>query len=131
MLSSAHRLTDAESFRAAIRRGRRAASGALVVHLLVDEAAEPGSAPRAGFVVSKAVGNAVTRNHVQRRLRHLVREQLDSLPRSSMLVVRALPFSAAASAAELRTDLTRCLQQATTRKVAKEVKQGTREVPAS
>ncbi len=131
MLPRAHRLTDAKSFRAAVRSGRRAASRTLVVHLLLTGPDPAGSAPRAGFVVSKAVGTAVTRNHVQRRLRHLVREQLDSLPRSSALVVRALPASATASAAELRTDLTRCLQQVATRKVTKEVKQGAREVPAS
>ncbi len=112
MLPSAHRLTDADSFRAAIRRGRRAASGALVVHLLVDETAQPGSAPRGGFVVSKAVGNAVTRNRVKRRLRHLVREQLDSLPAGAALVVRAAPSAASAGYAELREDLARCLKRA-------------------
>ncbi|HEX6150810.1 ribonuclease P protein component [Nocardioides sp.] len=113
MLPSAHRLTDAESFRAAVRRGRRARADSLVVHLLVTEAEPASTVPRAGFVVSKAVGNAVIRNRVQRRLRHLVREQLDSLPRSAALVVRALPAAATATYAELRTDLTRCLQQVT------------------
>jgi ribonuclease P protein component len=127
VLPRAHRLNDAESFRAAVRNGHRAASRTLVVHLLVKGPDRVRPGPRAGFVVSKAVGNAVTRNHVQRRLRHLVREQLDSLPRSGMLVVRALPASATASAAELRTDLTRCLQETT----AQEVDQGTRGVPAS
>jgi ribonuclease P protein component len=123
VLPRAHRLTDAETFRAAVRNGRRASSRTVVVHLLVEKIDLAGTGPRAGFVVSRAVGNAVTRNHVQRRLRHLVREQLDSLPASAALVVRALPASGAASAAELRADLTRCLQQATT--------QGSREVPAS
>ncbi len=127
MLPRAHRLTDAESFRAAVRSGRRVSSRTVVVHLLVERVDPAGPGPRAGFVVSKAVGNAVTRNHVQRRLRHLVREQLDSLPHSALLVVRALPASATASSAELRTDLTRCLQQATTQRN----RQGTREVPAS
>ena len=51
---------------------------------------EPGPA-RVGFVVSKAVGNAVVRNRVQRRLRHLAREHLASLPGSAVLVIRALP----------------------------------------
>jgi ribonuclease P protein component len=69
----------------------------------------------------------VTRNHVQRRLRHLVREQLDLLPASAALVVRALPASATASSTELRADLVRCLQQTTTSRS----RQGTREVPAS
>ena len=82
------------------------------MHLLVDEAADRGPAPRAGFVVSKAVGNAVTRNRVKRRLRHLVREQLDSLPDGAALVVRAAPRAGTAGYAELRDDLTRCLKRA-------------------
>jgi ribonuclease P protein component len=77
-----------------------------VVYLLATPGEEP---PRVGFVVSKAVGNAVTRNRVQRRLRHLAREHLASLPGSAVLVVRALPPSATASYAELGADLDRCL----------------------
>ncbi|MBB4696090.1 ribonuclease P protein component [Actinoplanes abujensis] len=51
------------------------------------------------------MGNAVTRNKVKRRLRHLVRPVLDELPGGSMLVVRALPASAHASYATLGSDL--------------------------
>ena len=63
------------------------------------------SAARVGFVVSKAVGNAVVRNRVKRRLRHLAREQSPSLPGAAVLVVRALPAAATASYAELGADL--------------------------
>jgi len=109
VLPAVHRLTDGDVFRQAARRGRRAASRTLVVHLLrADEAcAEP---VRVGFVVSKAVGNAVSRNRVKRRLRHLVREQVPLLHGVTAVVVRALPPSAAASSAELRADLGRCLE---------------------
>jgi len=62
-------------------------------------------------VVSKAVGNAVIRNRVQRRLRHLARGHLPALPESSLLVVRALPAAATASSVELGADLDRCLQK--------------------
>jgi ribonuclease P protein component len=79
----------------------------LVAHLAVDDAGDAG--PRVGFVVSKAVGNAVVRNRVKRRLRHQAREHLASLPGSAVLVVRALPASAHASSAELARDLARCL----------------------
>lgn len=100
------RLTDADSFRLAARRGARSGSHTLVTHLVC----APGSdSPRVGFVVSRAVGNSVTRNRVKRRLRHLAREHLAALPGSGVLVVRALPAAAGASSAELRTDLTRCL----------------------
>jgi ribonuclease P protein component len=60
---------------------------------------------RVGFVVSKAVGNAVHRNRVKRRLRHLVRERLASLPAGAVLVVRALPAAAGASSGSLARDL--------------------------
>ncbi len=62
MLPAVHRLTDGREFRTAIRAGRRAGSRTLVVHL----AELPGPtgtsrSPRVGLVVSRAVGNAVTR----------------------------------------------------------------------
>jgi ribonuclease P protein component len=61
--------------------------------------------PRAGFVVSKAVGGAVIRHRVTRRLRHLVAPRLTELPAGALLVVRALPQAAQASSAELAEDL--------------------------
>jgi ribonuclease P protein component len=83
----------------------------LVVHLLVgDEVAGPA---RAGFVVSKAVGNAVIRNRVKRRLRHLAREHIQTLPGSAVLVVRALPAAGLASYDDLAADLTGALSRAT------------------
>ena len=71
-------------------------------------AAEP---CRVGFVVSRAVGPAVTRNLVKRRLRHLCRDRLETLPAGSMLVVRALPAAANASYDDLARELDRCLAQ--------------------
>jgi ribonuclease P protein component len=71
-----------------------------------------GSDPaRVGFVVSKAVGPAVIRNRVKRRLRHLARESVTDLPGSAVLVVRALPAAATAEYAELAADLERCLER--------------------
>ena len=112
MLPAAHRLTDAESFRSAVRRGRRAGARTLVVHLATESEPAPTATPaRVGFVVSKAVGNAVVRNRVKRRLRHLAREHVSSLPGSAVLVVRALPDAASAAYPELGADLTRCLER--------------------
>ncbi|MET8122840.1 ribonuclease P protein component [Micromonospora sp. NPDC005189] len=122
MLAAAQRLRRSTDFAAAVRGGRRAGRGVVVVHLTVpvtadpstptspepvrDDGAEQLSVPsRAGFVVSKAVGNAVTRNRVRRRLRALVRERLIDLPAGSTLVIRALPAAAEASYPRLATDL--------------------------
>lgn len=79
-----------------------------MAHLLVGD---DETGPRVGFVVSRAVGNAVVRNRVKRRLRHLAREHLRSLPGSAVLVVRALPAAADASGPELARDLESCLRR--------------------
>jgi ribonuclease P protein component len=61
--------------------------------------------------VSKAVGGAVQRNLVKRRLRHLVRERLALLPPGSLVVVRALPGAGGAAHAELAHDLDAALRR--------------------
>ena len=114
MLSRENRLTGRLAFTRTVRQGSRAGTPSLVVHLYVDAVAPTiaGRPPRVGLVVSRAVGNAVTRNAVKRRLRHLLRERLSSLPVSGMLVVRALPPAAAASAEALGADLDDALARA-------------------
>jgi ribonuclease P protein component len=111
VLSAAQRVRHGADFAATIRGGRRAGRDTLVVHLLLEEPAQASTA-RAGFVVSKAVGNAVVRNRVRRRLRHLVRPLLGDLPDGSLLVVRALPAAAGASFATLGDDLASALAAA-------------------
>ncbi|GHC76069.1 hypothetical protein GCM10010349_55800 [Streptomyces flavofungini] len=66
---------------------------------------------RAGFVVSKAVGGAVVRTTVKRRLRHLMRDRLASLPPGSLVVVRALPGAGDADHAQLARDLDAALER--------------------
>jgi ribonuclease P protein component len=90
-------------FSAAVRGGSRAGRALLTGHLLV----RPGrdEPARVGFVVSRAVGTAVVRNRVRRRLRHLARGYLGSLPGGSLLVVRANPRAATARQADLAADL--------------------------
>jgi ribonuclease P protein component len=113
-------LRRSQDFTETVRRGTRAGRPLLVVHLdlrteLPDAAAHrsrPGDDPRAGFVVSKAVGNSVVRHRVTRRLRHLVRPRLASLPAGSRLVVRALPDSATAPSDRLGLDLDAALERA-------------------
>ncbi len=90
-------------FAAAIRNGSRAGRPLLAGHLLVrKDSREPA---RIGFIVSRKVGTAVVRNRVRRRLRHLALGYLHSLPRGSLLVLRANPQAATASQADLAAEL--------------------------
>ena len=50
---------------------------------------------RFGFIVSKSVGGAVTRNLVKRRLRSIASQIIVGRPAGFEVVVRALPFAAA------------------------------------
>lgn len=109
MLSRAHRMASPQDFRAAVRSGVRAGTGALVLHLLLPGRHEAGQKARIGFIVNKSVGSAVTRNRVRRRLRHLIRPTSSQLPDGALLVVRVLPAAAAASGDELAADLESCL----------------------
>lgn len=103
MLPAAARMRRREDFSAAMRGGSRTGRPLLTGHLLV----RPGSQEpaRAGFVVSRAVGGAVVRNTVRRRLRALMRGYVDSLPQGSLLVVRANPRAATARQSDLAAEL--------------------------
>ena len=79
-------MRHADDFRDTLRHGVRCGRTSLVVHAR----RSPLASSRAGFIVSRAVGNAVNRNRVKRRLRHLVAAALPSVPFSVDVVVRAL-----------------------------------------
>ncbi len=59
----------------------------------------------AGFAVSKAVGGAVIRNRVKRRLRAIMSEVLPTLSPGTAVVVRALPRSSEVEFDRLRSDV--------------------------
>ncbi len=111
MLPAGSRLRRRQDFGAVLRRGPgvcRVARRFVVVHVAVD-----GERPTlAGFVVSRAVGTAVLRNAVKRRLRHLMRDRLSALPPGTHLVVRAQPDAATVGTADLRADLDDALDRA-------------------
>ncbi|MGI8578640.1 MAG: ribonuclease P protein component [Nocardioidaceae bacterium] len=113
MLPSRHRLRRSADFARAVRRGRRAGSPTLVVHALGAGGPQP---TEVGFVVGKAVGGAVVRNRVKRRLRHAMSQRLNR-PAASLLVVRALPAAADVDFCTLCADLDRCLDTAEERRV--------------
>jgi len=119
-------------FELVIRRGRRAAGRLLTVHMYVggggvapagvvhdgeapDDRARaqsvsdvrpgPDALPRVGFIVNRAVGGAVVRNRVRRRLREAARARTGRLPAGSLLVIRANPRAADARQRDLAAEL--------------------------
>ncbi|NTW38754.1 MAG: ribonuclease P protein component [Cellulomonadaceae bacterium] len=115
MLPAALRMRRSGDFALTIRRGARAGRTTLVVHCrVVDD--RPGR--QVGFVVPKAVGGAVVRNKVRRRLRGLVVELVDALPPGADVVVRALPASAGADYSVLAADYRSAVGTAAQRAVA-------------
>ena len=61
--------------------------------------------PRFGFIVTKAVGGAVTRNTVKRRLRAVGHAVLPSVAGGTDVVIRALPGSAEVPWATLHSEI--------------------------
>ena len=109
------RMHNSKDFRRTTRRGLRVSRPTLIVHAVhapedvastTNAGRRPG--PRIGFVVSGALGNAVTRNRVKRRLRHLAAAHVSDTPAGIDptgidIVVRALP-SAATDPGKVPTD---------------------------
>ncbi|BBY18591.1 ribonuclease P protein component [Mycolicibacterium litorale] len=110
MLPARYRMTRSTEFSTTVSKGVRSAQPDLVVHMAND--ADDPTGPRIGLVVSKAVGNAVVRHRVSRRLRHSVYPMLDQLQPGHRLVIRALPGAGAASSARLTHELSEALRRA-------------------
>ncbi|MFC8043768.1 ribonuclease P protein component [Nocardia sp. NPDC057353] len=133
MLPEPYRLHHRADFSRTVRRGQRIGRRDLVVHAFTHEydqgsgtSAAPGSeltqvppaepevrigGPRFGLIVSKAVGNAVIRHRVARRLRHLCAQVRPELPADIDIVIRALPGSAAAGTDDLLRQLRAALRR--------------------
>jgi ribonuclease P protein component len=130
---------NSKDFRLTTRRGLRASRPTLIMHAVHtpddlvsqnDAVSRPG--PRIGFVVSGALGNAVTRNRVKRRLRHLAAVHVADTPvgidpvgidpGGIDIVVRALP-RAATVPAEVPEDFGSAWYEVVSRLSARQPKQ--------
>ena len=108
MLPQQTRMRSSDEFRRTLRSGRRAGGAVVSGALLMPAGPVPTDAgPKVGFVVSRAVGSAVVRNRVKRRLRELMRRRIASLPGGCLLVLRGHPAPAGARPADLVAALDR------------------------
>lgn len=106
MLARPLRLTRGDDYRLVVRRGKRCGGARVVTSILATGVQR---SPRFGFIVSKQVGGAVTRNTVRRRLKAVCAEAVARVPQGTDVVIRALPSAATATFDELRGDVGRCL----------------------
>lgn len=112
MLPKKHRLRSAAGFSATVRSGARSGRRNVVLYAVVHPGQSSTGNSRYGFIVSKAVGNAVVRNLVKRRLRAIAAEHLANMDTGYDIVLRALPASAHASWSELSADTFRGIDKA-------------------
>ena len=87
MLASDNRLTSSADFKKTTQLGARVSTKTLAGYALIEPTL---TAPKIGFIVSRALGGSVARHRVTRQLRHLSRENIKLLPNNSFVVVRAL-----------------------------------------
>ncbi|MFZ1174853.1 MAG: ribonuclease P protein component [Mycobacterium sp.] len=111
MLPARNRMRRSNEFDATVKHGNRMVQPDVIVHVRRGSDADEGTAPRVGLIIGKAVGSAVDRHRVARRLRHVARGILGDLHQSDQVVIRALPSSRTASSARLEQQLRRGLRR--------------------
>jgi len=92
-------------FDVTVKYGTRTVQPDVIVYVQRGSNREEGTGPRVGLIIAKAVGSAVERHRVGRRLRHVVRTMLSDLHQSDQVVIRALPSSRHVSSAQLERQL--------------------------
>ncbi len=92
------------------RYGRRAAGRTLTLYLTDALPRDPSSL--VGITVNKAIGKAVVRNKLRRRLAAIVNDALAQTGRALRMVIVARPTAAHADFSALRADFLSALHQA-------------------
>jgi len=105
------RLLKHAAFDRVYREGRRVFSADLTVFVRRRQADESVTGPRIGFTVGRALGNAVTRNRIKRRMRAAVRFQMGSLQGPLDIVVNPKKTALTTGFTLLRQQLERALAQ--------------------
>lgn len=95
------RIRERSAFARLAREGRRTRAGVLWCTYILDPTATP---PRVGYALGRAIGSAVDRNRVRRRLRSLLAQA--SLP-PGLYLIGAQGAAVRSSSSELAFDLAR------------------------
>ena len=118
-----HRVTRGEDYRRIVRTGNRV-GGAYCITYAVSRAL-PGQLEaqkndrlpaRFGYIISKAVGNAVTRNLVRRRMKSIAQAMIHEGASGVDIVFRALPAAATATYSELEQSMRKAVSRIPDRK---------------
>ena len=105
MAPAVWRIQDRATFVALRSQGRRARSGPVTVTWLPDDRSAP---PRVAYAIGRRVGNAVARNRLRRRLRHVVGSLAPTMAPGAYLV-GAGPGASRLSPGELRASVSSAL----------------------
>jgi len=97
-------MTRSTDFGETVKHGTRAVQPDLVIYARRDDGTT-GDAAKVGLIISRAVGSAVQRHRLARRLRHVARRLVDGMQRSEQVVIRALPSSRDVGSARLEEEL--------------------------
>lgn len=103
-----NRITRGDDYRRISRAGRRVGGAVCTTHAVLRSSGEPA---RFGFIISRAVGNAVTRNLVRRRMKTVVERRLHAGISGWDIVFRASPAAGRATFDELQAEMTRALDR--------------------
>jgi ribonuclease P protein component len=99
------RIRDRAGFERLTAEGRRVRAGVLWCTFVLDPSLQP---PRVAFAIGRAVGPAVVRNRIRRRLRSAL---LVTVPPGGMYLIGASPAAAARTYDELQFDLGKLLER--------------------
>lgn len=97
-----HRITAGTDYRNTVRRGRRVGGKITIAHAVFVSEEHPA---RFGYIISKAVGNAVVRNRIRRRMKAISDDIVREGFTGADVVFRALPAAQTASFHDLKHEM--------------------------